>query len=171
MATAKQPKGYQIGTPIDVVSTQESLQRLWRLFEESFPAQVGNDPTLSKRGLIWYTTNGKQRRTRVVKLFERIASELGSLAGDVRQAARLDASGEPMRTPSKRKAKGKAKSKPRTIAKTTGPVTAETISMLRQEASSAGDQKMVKICDRALKGSKPAIAECARVISAARAMR
>lgn len=167
MAQVKHPKGYMIGTPIDVVSTQETLQKLWRNFEESFPVQAGNEPTSSKRGLIWYTTNGKQRRTRVVKLFERIATELGSLSGDVRQAAPLDASGAPV----KAKAKAKGKAKPRTVAKSSGPVTSETIAMLRTEAAAANDQAMVKVCDRALKGSKPAIAECARVISAARAMR
>ncbi len=47
--------------------------------------------------------------------------------------------------------------------------TTEQIEALRSEAGTAGDRKMVAICDRALAGDETAIAECARAIAAARA--
>lgn len=56
---------------------------------------------------------------------------------------------------------------PRASAKNPGKkpaVSAAKIRKLRDEAGAAGDRAMVKICDRALKGSKRAIAECADVI-------
>lgn len=53
---------------------------------------------------------------------------------------------------------------------TTRTITTRQITSLRQEAGSAGDPKMVVICDRALRGSRAARAECARVIAAAEAM-
>jgi hypothetical protein len=47
-------------------------------------------------------------------------------------------------------------------------ITETEIQALRDEAASAGDTEMVRICDRALDGSQCAIAECRRVIRAAR---
>ena len=44
------------------------------------------------------------------------------------------------------------------------------IAALAREAANAGDEKMVKICGRALAGVASARRECARVIMAARAM-
>jgi len=47
-------------------------------------------------------------------------------------------------------------------------ITTAQISALRTEAASHGDMKQVKVCDRALDGSKAAIRKCAAVIAAAR---
>lgn len=47
-------------------------------------------------------------------------------------------------------------------------ITDEQIATLRAEAGAAGDMAQVAICDRALRGSAAARAECARVIAAAR---
>ena len=43
------------------------------------------------------------------------------------------------------------------------------IKALLKEAIAAGDQKQVRICERALDGRTPAIAECTRIIQAAKA--
>lgn len=44
------------------------------------------------------------------------------------------------------------------------------IEKLRDEAGAHGDLEQIKICERALRGSKRARRECLRVINAARAM-
>jgi hypothetical protein len=44
------------------------------------------------------------------------------------------------------------------------------LSELARESSRAGDQKMVKLCGRALAGSKPARRKCGEVVVAARAL-
>lgn len=49
-------------------------------------------------------------------------------------------------------------------------ITDEQIATLRAEAGAAGDMAQVAICDRALRGSAAARAECARVIAEAQAM-
>lgn len=50
-------------------------------------------------------------------------------------------------------------------------VTDAEIAALAREAAQAGDDKMVKVCGRALAGTANARAECARVLYAARAMK
>lgn len=50
---------------------------------------------------------------------------------------------------------------------TTSTVTDRQISALRAEAGAAGDLAQVRICDRALRGSRRARRECALVIAAA----
>lgn len=99
------PDGYEIAGPADVIGTQEQVQKLWQRFEALFPKQDRNEPCESKKGRIWYTTNGKSRRTRIIKLFEKMTMEFGALAGDVRHAFAV---GEP-RSPKAKKGKGKAK--------------------------------------------------------------
>lgn len=47
-------------------------------------------------------------------------------------------------------------------------ITTADIRSLRTEAAAAGDLAQVKACDRAIDGSKRAIAECKRVILGAR---
>jgi len=49
-------------------------------------------------------------------------------------------------------------------------ITTSQIATLRAEAATAGDIKMVAICDRALAESTRAIRECVRVISDAETM-
>lgn len=49
-------------------------------------------------------------------------------------------------------------------------ITDSMIEKLRDEAGAAGDIEQIKICERALRGSKRARRECLRVINAARAM-
>lgn len=48
-------------------------------------------------------------------------------------------------------------------------ITTEQIETLRSEAGQHGDMEQVAVCDKALAGSKKAIAECARVIADAEA--
>jgi hypothetical protein len=50
-------------------------------------------------------------------------------------------------------------------------ITNAQVAALAREAAEAGDEKMVKICGRALSGNAAARKECERVIYAARAMR
>lgn len=50
-------------------------------------------------------------------------------------------------------------------------VSKKQIKSLKEEAKAAGDTKMVKICDRALKGDKNAISDCEDVIDEAKAAR
>lgn len=160
------PDGYEIGGPIDVISTQEELQKLWQRFEANFPKQERNEPATTKKGLIWYTTNGKSRRTRTIKLFEKVSMELGSLAGDVRTATRI---GEPKKAKGKKAStKGKARGKRR--AKGEAP-SAETLTKFRDAALSAGDKAQALLCEAALRGNKIAIAKCIRALDAADAMR
>ncbi len=52
---------------------------------------------------------------------------------------------------------------------TTEQITTKQIKALLKEAIAAGDQKQVRICERALDGRTPAIAECTRIIQAAKA--
>jgi hypothetical protein len=54
-----------------------------------------------------------------------------------------------------------------TMTTTTKTLTIGQIAKLRAEAAAAGDQKQVRICDRALDGRTRAIAQCAAVIAAA----
>ena len=49
-------------------------------------------------------------------------------------------------------------------------ITERDIEALRDEAGAHGDLEQVKICERALAGSKRAWRECERVIADARAM-
>jgi len=49
-------------------------------------------------------------------------------------------------------------------------ITEREIEALRDEAGAHGDLEQVKICERALAGSKRAWRECQRVIADARAM-
>ena len=49
-------------------------------------------------------------------------------------------------------------------------ITITQISTLRDEAGSAGDTAMVRICDAAFTGDRDAVAECARCIADAEAM-
>jgi len=49
-------------------------------------------------------------------------------------------------------------------------ITPAQIRALRDEAGSAGDTAMVRICDAALVGDRDAIAECASCIASAEAM-
>ena len=85
----KMPKGWTIAGMVDVASTSKAVQALWERFEANFPKQEGNEPARkNKSAAIWYTTNGKSRRTKVIRLFEKLSIELGSLAGDVREAKR-----------------------------------------------------------------------------------
>ena len=51
----------------------------------------------------------------------------------------------------------------------TEQITAKQIKKLMNEAIAAGDKKQVRICERALDGRTLAIAECARIIQAAKA--
>lgn len=45
-------------------------------------------------------------------------------------------------------------------------ITNKQISLLRSEAASAGDKKMVAVCDRALDGKKASVKKCVEVIRA-----
>lgn len=94
-------KGWRIGGIVDVAGTAKEVEVVWRRFESRFPAQSGETPVQVGRDHIYYTKNGKTRRTRVVKLLEKLSIELGSLAGDVREVMR-DASAEPMPKAKKR---------------------------------------------------------------------
>jgi hypothetical protein len=49
--------------------------------------------------------------------------------------------------------------------KATRTVTTKQIEELRDEAGAAGDMEQVRICERALRGSRRARAECVRVIA------
>lgn len=49
-------------------------------------------------------------------------------------------------------------------------ITDAMIETLRDESGACGDLEQVKICERALRGSKRARRECLKVINAARAM-
>ena len=49
--------------------------------------------------------------------------------------------------------------------------TPDRVTALRDEAAEAGDLKQVAICDRALKGSGAALAQCGQVIVYAEAQR
>jgi inactivated superfamily I helicase len=51
----------------------------------------------------------------------------------------------------------------------TEQITTKQIKALLKEAIAAGDQKQVRICERALDGWVSAIAECTRIIQAAKA--
>ena len=51
---------------------------------------------------------------------------------------------------------------------TTQTLTVRQIAKLRAEAAAAGDQKQVRIFDRALDGRPRAIAQCAAAIAAAK---
>lgn len=53
---------------------------------------------------------------------------------------------------------------------TMGQLTDTMIERLRDESGACGDLEQVKICERALLGSKRARRECLKVINAARAM-
>ena len=57
-----------------------------------------------------------------------------------------------------------------TTTTTIDTITPEQIATLRDEAGSAGDAGMVRICDAALTGDRDAIAECASCIASAEAM-
>lgn len=57
------------------------------------------------------------------------------------------------------------------IAATLRSMMPSDIATLRQEAAVAGDLAQVAICDRAEKGSKRALRECARVIRDAGGLR
>lgn len=46
----------------------------------------------------------------------------------------------------------------------------QAIKTLRAEAATAGDLPMVKVCDRALRGDRHALAQVQRVLADARAM-
>lgn len=48
-------------------------------------------------------------------------------------------------------------------------ITSAQIAALKSEAANAGDSKMVAVCDRALDGSRRAIAEVRRVLADAAA--
>ena len=52
---------------------------------------------------------------------------------------------------------------------TTEQITTKQIKALLAEAIAAGDQKQVRICERALDGRIRAIAECTRIIQEAKA--
>lgn len=52
---------------------------------------------------------------------------------------------------------------------TTEQITTKQIKALLAEAIAAGDAKQVRICERALDGRTRAIAECTRIILAAKA--
>lgn len=52
---------------------------------------------------------------------------------------------------------------------TTEQITTKQIKTLLAEAIAAGDTKQVRICERALDGRTPAIAQCARIIQRAKA--
>lgn len=84
----KTPKGYRLGGLVDVATMARDVEKLWRDFEARFPQQSGQTPTLRGKVLIWYSKNGKTRRTKIVRLLEKLAIELGSLAGDVREVER-----------------------------------------------------------------------------------
>lgn len=83
---AKIPKGWRLGGLVDVASTAKDVEKLWKTIEERFPPQSGDQPVAKGRQWIFYSKNGKARRTRCVRLLEKLAVELGSLAGDVREA-------------------------------------------------------------------------------------
>lgn len=99
----KLPKGWIVGGMIDVASTAKELQTLWARFEERFPVQVGSTPAMRGRKAIFYSTNGKSRRTKCIRLFEHLALELGSLAGDVREVERTPDNPPPSKTKSKKR--------------------------------------------------------------------
>lgn len=100
----KTPKGFVVGGLVDVAGTAKELQALWSRFEDRFPAQHGNEPAMKGRQAIWYTRNGKGKRTKALKLFEKLALELGGLAGDVREL-------EPIKDYAKPAPKARKKSK------------------------------------------------------------
>ena len=52
---------------------------------------------------------------------------------------------------------------------TTEQITAKQINKLMSKAFTAGDTKLVRICERALDGRTQALAECTRIISEAKA--
>ena len=52
---------------------------------------------------------------------------------------------------------------------TTEQITIKQIKALLAEAIAAGDTKQVRICERALDGRTPAIAQCTRIIQEAKA--
>lgn len=52
---------------------------------------------------------------------------------------------------------------------TTEQITIKQIKALLAEAIAAGDTKQVRICERALDGRTPAIAQCTRIIKEAKA--
>jgi hypothetical protein len=80
----KVSRGWKSVKIVDMAPTARTVEQAWKSFEESFPVQK-DEPVSSPHGMIDYSKNGKARRTRVVRLFERIMMELGSMAGDVRQ--------------------------------------------------------------------------------------
>lgn len=88
----KIPKGWRLGGLVDVATSAKEVERLWKAIEDRFPAQSGDQPVQRGKMFLFYSKNGKARRTRCIRLLEKLAVELGSLAGDVREAHKDEAS-------------------------------------------------------------------------------